>query len=115
MRRACVYTRITQNRGVVKMKESEIEKYLTKGVKELGGRSFKWESPGNNGVPDRIVILKDRNPIFVELKTEKGKLSPVQGIQINRLRSLGQHVWVLYGIKDVQNFLSVCREDDHGI
>ena len=27
------------------------------GIRKLGGRAFKWVSPGNDGVPDRIVVL----------------------------------------------------------
>lgn len=40
------------------MRESDIEKYLCKKVKEqLHGRAFKFVSPGFNGVPDRIVLV----------------------------------------------------------
>ena len=39
------------------MREKEIEKILVTGVKKLGGRAYKCASPGNDGVPDRIVIL----------------------------------------------------------
>ena len=56
-------------------------------------------------MPDRIVILPGRPPIFVELKTEIGKLTALQKVQINRLRDLGQDVRVLYGMDDVSRFL----------
>lgn len=87
------------------MKESEIEKKLRHGVKRLGGRAYKFVSPGNGGVPDRIIVMPDRAPIFVELKTESGKLSPLQKVQIERLQKLGQDVRVLYGIDEVNGFL----------
>ena len=32
------------------MKEKEIEKRLITGVKNLGGKAYKWVSPGNAGV-----------------------------------------------------------------
>ena len=54
------------------MKEKEIEKILVDEVKRLGGRAYKWTSPGNDGVPDRIVFLPDTRVIFVELKTDTG-------------------------------------------
>lgn len=92
-----------------KMRESVIETYLREGVKKLGGRAYKWTSPGNDGVPDRIVVLPDRPPIFVELKTEKGMLSPLQKVQIARLRELGQDVRVLYGKEQVKGFLAECE------
>ena len=60
--------RVTHLKGFVKMKESEIEKILVREVKKLGGRAYKFVSPGNDGVPDRIVIFPNHQPIFVELK-----------------------------------------------
>lgn len=93
-----------------KMRESVIETYLREGVKKLGGRAYKWTSPGNAGVPDRIVVLPGRPPVFVELKTEKGELSALQKVQIARLQKLGQDVRVLYGKEQVEKFLDECGE-----
>ena len=93
------------------MLEKEIEKILVAGVKKLGGRAYKWTSPGNDGVPDRIVVLPGRPPVFVELKSESGRLSPLQHVQCKRLRELGQEVRVMYGEKAVRDFLEECRED----
>lgn len=87
------------------MRERDIEKHLVDGVKKLGGRAYKWTSPGNAGVPDRIVILPGRPPIFVELKTDRGRLTALQNVQIGRLRDLGQDVRVLYGMDGVSRFL----------
>lgn len=91
------------------MRESEIEKQLVDGVKRMGGRAYKWVSPGNSGVPDRIVILPGRRPIFVELKSEKGRLTKLQEVQINRLQKLQQEVRILYGGNEVRGFLAECR------
>ena len=86
------------------MREKEIEKILVDEVKRLGGRAYKWTSPGNDGVPDRIVFLPDTRVIFVELKTDTGVLSPLQKIQIDRLKKLGQWVEVVKGIQGVKMF-----------
>ena len=86
------------------MKESEIEKILVREVKRLGGIAYKWVSPGNDGVPDRIVIFPDQNPIFVELKTDRGRLTALQGVQIGRLKKLGQNVTVVYGMDGLSQF-----------
>lgn len=88
------------------MREKDIEKILVNEVRKQGGRAYKWVSPGNDGVPDRIVILPGRPPIFVELKSETGRLSALQGVQITRLRELGQDVRVLKGVQEVRNFLA---------
>lgn len=93
------------------MKEKDIEKMLTDGVKGLGGRAYKFISPGNAGVPDRIVVLPGRQPVFVELKTERGTLTALQRVQVGRLEDLGQDVRVLRGAEEVRRFLKECRED----
>lgn len=85
-------------------RESDIEKLLVSRVRERGGRSYKWESPGNSGVPDRIVIFQDGRLVFVELKTRKGRLSDLQESQIRRLRGLGQTVYVVKGIQGLIDF-----------
>lgn len=91
------------------MREKDVEKILVNEVRKLGGRAYKWVSPGNDGVPDRIIILPDLRPIFVELKTEHGKLSALQRVQIERLKKLGQCAEVLYGLHEVNVFLEACK------
>lgn len=86
------------------MQEKEIERVLVDEVKRLGGRAYKWVSPGNDGVPDRIVILPDTRLIFVELKTGTGRLSALQKVQIDRLRKLGQWVEIVKGIDGLSQF-----------
>lgn len=88
-------------------REKDIEKILVAEVKKLGGKAYKWTSPGNDGVPDRIVIFPNRAPVFVELKTEKGRLTSLQAVQIDRLRELGQAVFVVKGIDGVSNFFQL--------
>ncbi len=86
------------------MREKEIEKILVGEVKRLGGRAYKWVSPGNAGVPDRIVIFPEQYPIFVELKTDTGKLSALQKVQIRELQKLGQRVSVVHGVAGLAEF-----------
>ena len=85
-------------------KEKSIEKRLVDGVKALGGRCYKWVSPGNSGVPDRIVLL-DGETIFVELKRDGGIVSPIQERQIQRIAKTGNRVEVVFGETGVENFL----------
>ena len=92
------------------MLEKDIEKILVSEVKKLGGRAYKWVSPGNDGVPDRIVVLPGLPAVFVELKTVTGKLTPLQRVQLKRLRDMGQAVRVLYGEREVATFLEECEE-----
>ena len=60
--------------------EKDIEKRLVREVKKLGGLCLKWVSPGNSGVPDRIVLMPGGKAIFVELKrpgAERGAYSVI--------------------------------------
>jgi len=89
------------------MLEREIEKVLVSEVRNVGGMAYKWVSPGNAGVPDRIVIFPGKNPVFVELKTEKGDLTRLQEAQIRKLERLGQTVYVARGIGGVRRLFEV--------
>lgn len=87
------------------MLERDVEKLLVQGVKKLGGRAYKWVSPGEAGVPDRLVFLPGGRILIVELKTDRGVLSKVQKLQHKRLKDLGREVITLYGEIDVRDHL----------
>lgn len=93
------------------MKESTIEARLVRGVKKLGGLCYKFTSPGNPGVPDRIVLLPNGKTIFVELKTTVGRLAKVQQWQLQEMRKRGADVRVLKGMDQVTAFLEEVRSD----
>ena len=88
------------------MLEKEVEKVLVQEVKKLGGAALKWVSPGNAGVPDRIVIFPGQAPVFVEVKSDTGNLSALQEAQIRRLLSLGQRVEVVRGVEGLMIFFA---------
>lgn len=73
--------------------EKDTERYLNRQVKALGGRSYKWVSPGCSGVPDRIVILPGGRVVFVELKSEGRTSSGQQKKRQAELRALGCTVY----------------------
>lgn len=87
------------------MKESQIERYLVRKVRENGGLCYKFVSPGNPGVPDRIVITPDGDTIYVELKTDVGRLANVQKWQRSEMEKRGADVRVLFGMDAVKAFL----------
>ena len=87
------------------MRESYIERQLVRGIHSKGGLCYKFVSPGTPGVPDRLVVTAEGRIIFVELKTETGRLSPMQEWQIGQLRKRGQDCQVLYGMEAVKAFL----------
>lgn len=96
------------------MTEKQIELKLVEGVKALGGIAYKFVSPGNVGVPDRLVILPGGSVIFVELKTETGRLGVMQRCQIARLRDHGAEVHVIWGRAGADDFLQMLRRRKGG-
>ena len=92
------------------MKERDVEVLLREGVKQLGGKAYKWVSPGNAGVPDRIVVLPGGKVIFVELKQENGRLTRLQKVQQLTLRRMGVAAVTLRGAEDVKVYLDVLKE-----
>lgn len=93
------------------MQESKIEKILREEVKKLGGRAYKFVSPGNAGVPDRIILLPAGRIVFCELKKETGRLSKLQSKQIGRILDLGFPVVVLHGEQAVLNFIEEVKTE----
>lgn len=86
------------------MLEKDIEKLFRDEIKKAGGKAYKFTSPGIDGVPDRIVMLPGGQIVFVELKTDTGKLSRLQELQCKQIAELGQTVRVLHGLAEVRDF-----------
>lgn len=86
------------------MKESTIERELKNRIDDLGGACLKWASPGNRGVPDRIVLYQG-DVIFVELKRPGQKLRPLQDYQRRKFQELGVDVEVIDSMEGVEEFV----------
>lgn len=94
------------------MKESQIERRLVEGVKRLGGMCLKFVSPGTLGVPDRIIITAKGRVIFVELKTETGRLTKIQRYVIGEMQKRGANARVVKGIDEVKELLAEIEGGD---
>lgn len=71
------------------MLECQVDNMLLKSVRQAGGESFKFVSPGRAGVPDRLVILPGGRIAFIELKAPGMKPRPLQRAVLRRLYALG--------------------------
>lgn len=94
------------------MKEAAIEARLVKMVRSRGGLCYKFVSPSNPGVPDRIVITPGGRTIYVELKTEIGRLANIQRWQLDEMRRRGADVRVLKGLEEVKAFVEEVMPND---
>lgn len=88
------------------MLEKEIEKTLRIKVKARGGICFKFVSPGINGVPDRMVLLKEGKFAFIELKAPGGKLRPLQEKRKRQLETLGFLVFKIDNKEQIEEVLN---------
>ena len=85
--------------------EKQIEAYLVRRVRELGGVAYKFTSPAHRGVADRIVCMPDGSTWFVELKAPNGRLSPLQKHFASEMARLGQRYACLWSKKDVDQWI----------
>ena len=97
------------------MLEKNIERHLVDGVKKLGGLCLKFVSPSTPGVPDRIIITKNGKVIFVELKTEKGRLAKLQENIIRQMMQRGADVRVIKGMDAVKELLEEIGGMQNGV
>lgn len=91
-------------------REASVERSFCERLRKAGCLVYKFVSPGNAGVPDRIVITPGGRVIFVELKTETEKPRSTQRVQIRKLQRHGQDVRVLRGASEVDQFVREVRE-----
>lgn len=94
----------------MKITEKNIEMYLRDRIKKVGGIAFKFISPGNDGVPDRLICLPTGQVIFVELKAPGKTTRPLQDLQISRLRNLNFKVFIIDSKEKVDELLEMIHE-----
>lgn len=111
-RRAVRPTKNDLNNQGNNVRESKIEAYLVKQVKELGGEVRKVKWIGRTGAPDRVVMLPYRarywtsETMWVELKATNKDATSAQDREHVRMRKMGQHVVVINSIEDVDLLLA---------
>ena len=89
----------------VQIREKNVEAYLTKKLSNLGIHCYKVIPDNRVGMPDRLVTLPDGRCVWVELKTDNGKLSLVQQLRHKELRQAGQVVRVVWNKDDADEFV----------
>jgi hypothetical protein len=86
------------------MKESEVENHFVWTIERMGGKTYKFTSPGRKGVADRIACLPDGQTWFVELKTKGGRLSALQKLFAEDMARLHQNYACLWTKEQIDDF-----------
>ena len=90
--------------------EKDVEKRLHRKIKSIGGQSWKFVSINNRGVSDRIVLISGRC-IFVELKRDGGKMSPLQKTFRDKVVANGGEFALVEGFDGVDRFVAKLKEE----
>ena len=87
--------------------EKQVEQYLCQCVRRVGGKAYKWVSPGCCGVPDRIIFLPGGVIVLVELKApgKRFNLSKAQKLETHRIEEMGTCVYILSTKEEVDKFM----------
>ena len=91
------------------MNEKEIEFYFKWAVLSLGGKTYKFRSINQRGVSDQIACLPDGSTWFVELKAPNGRLSKLQKLFANEIKSLRQKYVCLWEKEQIDEWLETQR------
>lgn len=93
--------------------EKQVEQYLRDSVISLGGLCLKWVSPGQRGVPDRIVLIPSGRIAFVEVKNDAGKPTELQTRMLEKLTDRGFIAAIVHNRQEVDAFL--CEVKRHAV
>lgn len=88
------------------MRESELERRFRRLAMQAGGKAYKFVSPGNDGVPDRIVVLPGGRIGFVELKRPGEIPRKLQQFQLGELERLGCYTAVVDSMEQAEAVIS---------
>lgn len=76
--------------------EKDIEKAVCSFAKSLGILVYKFTSPSQRSVPDRLFILPNGRGVFmVEFKRRGEKPTKAQEVEIGKIRKMGIYVGVV--------------------
>lgn len=94
---------------VPKALESHLELNCVAEARKFGIPSTKLQGMGNRSMPDRIFWRPGGSPLLVEFKRPGGKLTDLQAIKIEQLRSLGYEVHVVDNREDFHRLMGSAR------
>ena len=97
--------------------ETVIEADARDYIRALGGDLFKWVSPGNKGVPDRIAAHANCGPFLIEFKAPTKKLDPHQREKCTELAALGFRIYAgenWEGVRSIKTAREIIHDEVRG-
>lgn len=77
------------------MTEQQIQKKIIDRYTAKGWYVIKLIKTNKNGIPDLLCLKSGEHPLFIEVKTETGKLSKLQEYRIDEIKKAGFDAEVL--------------------
>lgn len=93
------------------MTEHEIEQYLVDEMDAYGGWCLKYTSSVERGLPDRLCMFPSGKSVWIELKRPGKKPSPLQCLQISRLKRYGQTALVIDSKRKVDTVIAFAKKE----
>lgn len=87
------------------VRERDIEKKVTDWAKKNSWLTYKFVSPSNRGVPDRVFI-RAGIIIWIEFKAPGKVPDPLQAATIKKMQAQGCEVYVCDSVESAINALS---------
>lgn len=82
------------------MLEKDIERRVGDYAKKLGVKTYKFTSPSQRSVPDRIYVFPNGVLFFIEFKRYGEKPTRGQEIELDALAGRGQRVAIIDNVED---------------
>lgn len=82
------------------MRESILQAKIIKALESAGWFVVKLIQTSKNGIPD-LLCLKNKEVVFIEVKAEKNKPSPLQMYVMGKIKEQNVKTIIAYDLKDI--------------
>ena len=86
-------------------KERDVLSAVIERTRKLGGVARRIAYLGRSGAPDLLLLIPRCQPLLVEVKGPKGKLSPIQASEHVNIAQAGHVVHVVKSFEDIDRML----------
>ncbi len=90
------------------MKESELQAKIIKTLEADGWFVLKLIQTNKNGIPD-LEIIKGGRVVFLEVKSDTGKVSSLQEYRIEQLKKYDTEAYIIKGWKGFVEFKNMIQ------